>query len=200
MSGKIKVLVRLSSLLLGQALQNLINKDDDFEIAVVPDTIPNTAMEPDLLLVDVFTMERAAHAPWPDARLILIDMGLPDSEIISLLLNYKFYGVIATDTSPDLFIKALRIVHEGQIWIDNEKIKALLHNASSQKKLPDRSNLSKKEQDIVAFIAQGLKNREIAHRLCISEQTVKTHISRIFKKVNVISRSQLAPLALKLRF
>ncbi|HEX9024402.1 MAG TPA: LuxR C-terminal-related transcriptional regulator, partial [Geobacteraceae bacterium] len=59
--------------------------------------------------------------------------------------------------------------------------------------------ISKKEREIIVLISQGLRNREIADKLCISEQTVKAHLSRIFRKTNVTSRSQLVPLALKFR-
>ncbi|HTG81353.1 MAG TPA: LuxR C-terminal-related transcriptional regulator, partial [Geobacteraceae bacterium] len=58
---------------------------------------------------------------------------------------------------------------------------------------------SRKEQEIVLLVSQGLRNRDIAARLYISEQTVKTHISSIFKKAKVTRRSQLVPLALKFR-
>jgi DNA-binding CsgD family transcriptional regulator len=57
--------------------------------------------------------------------------------------------------------------------------------------------ISKKEREIIVLISQGLRNREIAEKLSISEQTVKAHLSRIFRKTNVTSRSQLVPLALK---
>lgn len=197
--GKTTVLINLGSLLLGMALQEVVNSNPAFKTFVATDSRAGCPVEPHHLVVDVNALAYDPQARWPNAKMILIDTGLREDELISLLLQHKFYGVISTDTPPEMFSKALTTVTSGQIWIDNEKIKAVLHNQPSHLKPAGRANLSKKEQDIVGFIAQGLKNREIAQRLCISEQTVKTHISRIFKKVNVVSRSQLVPLALKLR-
>jgi DNA-binding NarL/FixJ family response regulator len=199
-AGKTKILINLGSLLLGRALQEVIGANPAFETFVATDSRGGSPVDPHHIVVDVFALAKDPQAQWPNARLILIDTGLPEDELISLLLNHKFYAVVSTDTPPEMFSKVLQTVNSGQIWIGNDKIKALLHNQRSNYFKPaERGNLSKKEQDIVAFIAQGLKNREIAQRLCISEQTVKTHISRIFKKVNVVSRSQLVPLALKLK-
>lgn len=190
-------MINLGSLLLARALQDTLKSESSFETYVAHDGSSCTDLHQ--MVVDVHALAGDPQSQWPDAKMILIDTGLPEEELISLLLHHKFHGVISTDTSPELFSKALQTVSSGQIWIDNDKIRAVLHNQPSQQKPAGRANLSKKEQDIVSFIAQGLKNREIANRLCISEQTVKTHISRIFKKVNVVSRSQLVPLALRLR-
>ncbi len=197
--SKLKIMINLSSLLLGKALQETLSRHPEFEAFMATEGMPKTVLGPHQVLIDVYALAKDPHSRWPNAKIILIDTGLPEDEIISLLLHHKFYGVISTDTAPEMLPKALQAVKAGQIWIDNDKIKALLHHPPSHLMHTGRANLSKKEQDIVAFIAQGLKNREIAQELCISEQTVKTHISRIFKKVNVISRSQLVPLALKLR-
>lgn len=198
-AGKTRILINLGSLLLGRALQDVISTNSSFETFVVTDSRSSYIADPHHIVVDVHALAKDPQSQWPNAKLILIDTGLPEDELISLLLHHKFYGVISTDTPPEMFSKVLHTVNNGQIWIDNIKIKALLHNHLSDLKPAGRANLSKKEQDIVSFIAQGLKNREIAQKLCISEQTVKTHISRIFKKVNVISRSQLVPLALKFK-
>jgi len=195
-TGKTRILINLGSFLLAKALQGIIGVDPAFEAFVSTDIISS---EPHYIIVDVHALLKNPQTRWPDAKMILIDTGLPEDELITLLLHYKFHGVISADTTPEMFSKALHTINNGQIWIDNDKIKALLHHQPSDLKAARHSNLSKKEQDIVSFIAQGLKNREIAQRLCISEQTVKTHISRIFKKVNVANRAQLVPLALKLR-
>lgn len=196
---KTSIMINLGSLLLARALQDMLKPEDSFDTRVIDDGAIDSGTDLQLMIVDVHALANDPQSRWPMAKMILIDTGLPEEELVSLLLHHKFHGVISTDTSPELFTKALQTVGSGQVWIDNDKIRAVLHNQPSHLKPAGRANLSKKEQDIVSFIAQGLKNREIALKLCISEQTVKTHISRIFKKVNVISRSQLVPIALRLR-
>jgi len=69
----------------------------------------------------------------------------------------------------------------------------MLHNRPSTLTANSSESLSRKEREIVLLVAEGQRNREIAGRLCISEQTVKAHLSRIFKKANVSNRSQLVP-------
>ena len=84
-----------------------------------------------------------------------------------------------------------RAVHEGQIWIDNDCLKALLHKAGTISRDGRIDNVSTREQQILDQIALGRKNKEIAAQLFMSEQTVKAHLSRIFKKFNVSSRTEL---------
>jgi DNA-binding NarL/FixJ family response regulator len=130
--------------------------------------------------------------------LILIDTGQTKEQVLSLLLSYPIDGVIASDSDLPLLIKALRVVDSGQVWIDNSLLKLLLQQAENQTQ-QNRENLSKKERDIVVLISQGCRNREIATRLFISEQTVKTHLSRIFRKLNISTRTQLIPFGIKYR-
>ncbi|MBT1071660.1 helix-turn-helix domain-containing protein [Pelotalea chapellei] len=120
--------------------------------------------------------------------------------MIKVLLSYKLQGIIATDTDTQLFFKALSVIHAGQIWIDNSKLKALLGYAESASFSQNLDKISPKEKEVVILVSQGFKNREIAHKLHISEQTVKVHISNILRKAQASNRSQLVPLAMQLRF
>ena len=109
-------------------------------------------------------------------------------------------GIISTETDTPLFLKALSVIHAGQVWIDNSKLKALLSYAESASSSKNIDKISPKEQEVIILVSQGFKNREIADRLNISEQTVKVHISNIFRKANVTNRAQLVPLAMQFRF
>lgn len=194
---KINILINLSSMLLCEALRELLSADrHHYETVAVTDSRAAGDFQPDNVIVDSHTLLQQHLSRWPEAKIILIDTGSPQEEIISQLLAHKIYGVISTNTNLRLFRKALKAINNGQVWVDNGKLKALLLNPPSPMK--GGETLSKKEQEIISLISQGRRNREIAEKLCISEQTVKTHISRIFKKVNVSNRSQLVPLAMKL--
>ncbi|MDA8412853.1 MAG: response regulator transcription factor [Desulfobacteraceae bacterium] len=191
------ILIDLSSRLLCQAMQELLNKEPDAFQAVTVDNLSAVKdFIPDKILVDANTLAQNPLARWPDAKLILIDTGLNKEDVIALLLSYKLYGIISTETDLQLFRKALKAIQNGQVWIDNSKLKAVIHGQSLQNKSLGHETLSKKEREIVQLVAGGHKNKEIAGKLGISEQTVKAHLSRIFRKVNVTCRSQLVPLAL----
>ncbi|MEW6584525.1 MAG: response regulator transcription factor, partial [Nitrospirota bacterium] len=84
---------------------------------------------------------------------------------------------------------AVKVVLSGELWLDRKLIKNLLSNMRTFEKKVD---LTKKEREIVSLICHGYRNKEIAQRLDISEQTVKSHCNRIFKKVGVSDRLQLA--------
>jgi DNA-binding NarL/FixJ family response regulator len=194
------ILINLGSFLLCEALGRLLDNELEGHRVLANNLADKTdSFLPDKILVDAGTISQGMAIRWPDAKIILIDTGLEEEVIINLLLSYQLDGVIKTDSDLSLFKKALNAIDAGQVWIDNSRIRALLKHAESLVNAQPDNNLSKKEREIIILISQGRKNREIADTLCISEQTVKSHVSRIFRKTNVNTRSQLVPLALKLR-
>jgi len=198
---RIKVLINLSSRLLCEGLQRLMEQHSTaYETSATCDPDNIREFTPHMILVDAATLEEPCANHWDGARVLLIDTGLSENEVVLLLCQHRLDGVISTGTGSDLFLKALEAVHAGQIWIDNGKIKSILHNHPPANYTSARESFSKREREIVLLIAEGRTNREIATQLIISEQTVKTHISRIFSKSNVTNRAQLAPLALKFKF
>ncbi|GFO53861.1 hypothetical protein GMSM_08680 [Geomonas sp. Red276] len=195
---QLSIFINLASQLLCKGLQTLLDSEwESYTTRIATDFDELTDFTPDEILVDSTTLIPTYQQRWPQAKVILIDTGLTDQDLIFLLLNNRLDGVISTSTDDSLFRKALRAIRKGEIWIDNGKLKVLM-NRLTEDSSRGRETLSKKERDIVLCIAEGLKNKEIAERFHISEQTVKAHVGRIFKKVNVSSRSQLGPLALAL--
>ena len=85
---------------------------------------------------------------------------------------------------------------KGELWIDRVSFNDLLSgmNALGNDKL---SMMSGREKEIIALVGQGFRNKEIAGRLNISEPTVKTHLGRIFQKLNVRTRSELVSYSIK---
>ncbi|PLX89481.1 MAG: hypothetical protein C0618_01110 [Desulfuromonas sp.] len=153
--------------------------------------------EPDLVLFisrdDIIDLKRI----YAKAKFIYFDQGLSDSELACLLYCHGVCGVISPTLDTDKFCKALKKVYTGEIWLDQKHLHLLLQQGQT---LSDRKNLHKlSDQDrrIVQMVANGETNKEIAGRLFLSLPTVKAHLSRIFKRLNVENRSQLASLATK---
>jgi len=193
------ILVNLSSLLLGQALVALLeSRRETCRPALARPGQPEP-WEPDHVLVDAATLERLDPARWPGAKRILVDTGLSEDQITRLLLTHRLHGVISTGTDIELFHKALETIHGDQVWIDNDKLRALMRNPELASQAAGIESFSRRERDIALLIAEGRRNREIAEQLRISEQTVKSHLSRIFRKAHIASRAQLAWLAMALR-
>lgn len=195
-----KLLIKMSSILVSTALQDILRKKvGNCKVVADVEGKDISDFEPDLILVDFSSLERHQFQRWPDAKVVLLDTGIDENQLVSKLVYYKLNGIISTRTNLKLFKKALQEIFAGHIWIDNSKLKALVHNHESIKEMQSMESFSHKERQIIGFISQGFKNREIATALAISEQTVKAHLNRIFRKVKVTNRFQLIPLAMKLK-
>jgi DNA-binding NarL/FixJ family response regulator len=116
-------------------------------------------------------------------------------------------GIVPRQTSTELLIKSIRKVHAGEFWLDRtttaEVIRRLAKkgsgNVNSGARLGLREHggaLSQREREIVVLVAQGFKNKEMAERMFISEQTVKNHLHNIFDKLGVSDRLELALYAI----
>lgn len=108
-------------------------------------------------------------------------------------------GILHKDSAPDLVIRCIRKVHEGEFWLDRATTAQVLRQFTNEQTTPpvrDRetrtSPLSPREREIVGLVLQGYKNRELAEKLAISEQTVKNHMHNVFDKLGVSDRLELA--------
>ena len=195
-----QVLITLSSLLLCEALAKLLSiESEGYRVVATNNADEIGNFIPDIIIADENTLILNLPERWPEAKIILLDTGLEEEEIITFILNHRLDGIIKTSCRLGLFKKALQAVDEGQIWIDNSRIKTIVKHAESPSTSHPEQGLSKKEREIIMLIGQGCRNREIAGAMSISEETVKSHISRIFRKKNINCRSQLVPLAMKLK-
>jgi len=106
-------------------------------------------------------------------------------------------GVIFKNQEAEILIKAVRKVHEGEVWLDRATM-GNLFNEMTRKKSDGRDphetrkeSLTEREHQVISLIAEGLKNKQIAQRLFISETTVTHHLSSIFSKLDVSDRLEL---------
>ncbi len=160
---------------------------------------PAEGFEPDVILSDHDCLRNNNHQFRPDGKVLLVDTGLSEKDILTLMRCHKLYGVFSPAEGVGQLKKAISVIHHGQIWIDNKRLKVILHGVESRKPATDAERLSNKETQIVELVAEGYKNREIASRLFLSEQTIKSHLGRIFRKMQVKNRSQLISLTIKNR-
>ena len=197
---RINILINLSSRLLCEGLQLLMEQESaTYHAVIAHDPERVQGFVPRKILFDATTLKYPFPPLWNDAKIILIDTGLDEEEVIRLLFQHRLDGVISIATDSELFWKALKTIRSGQIWIDNNKLRGMLRNPPSSESIPAKGNYSRKEREIVLLIAEGQTNREIASQLSLSENTVKTHLSRIFSKTGVASRVQLSTLAIRFK-
>lgn len=117
--------------------------------------------------------------------IILLTAGI-DDEALRQARALGANGIILKSTDPSLLIECIDRVNEGAEWIDAPIRERL---AASE---PAASPLSERETEVVRLVQQGLKNRDIAARLQLTEGTVKVFLHRIFAKIGVSSRTELA--------
>ena len=98
-------------------------------------------------------------------------------------------GILPPSTNSQLLRKAIKAIHSEELWIDRQTMLKLL---TEMKKASHAVRLAPREHEIISLICQGYTNKEIAQKLNISEQTVKSHCHRIYKKIGVSDRLQLA--------
>jgi DNA-binding NarL/FixJ family response regulator len=98
-------------------------------------------------------------------------------------------GIVRKTLPAETLIECLRKVHQGELWFE----KSLTDSMLSARKV----TLTRREGQLVTLLSQGLKNKEIATVLCVSENTVKVYLSRLFQKVGVKDRFELALYGLR---
>ena len=101
-------------------------------------------------------------------------------------------GVLYKDIDPDALVRAIRSVHDGNLLLAAEAAGAALHGGGSRS-----DTLTSREREVLARIAEGRSNREIARLLQVSEKTVKTHVSSVLAKLGVQDRTQAAVYAVR---
>jgi len=191
----INILIHVSNALVSEAIRQLLNRNGYEQVAVEGQGKPK-GFAPDLILVDISTLGNGVFQNYPDAKVLLMDTGIEEDKLIATLLSYKIHGILSTQTQIHLFKKALQVVSEGQIWIDNSMVKSCLHNSGALSKNGQFNGVTDREKEITDLVVQGYSNKEIADKLFISEHTVKAHLNRIFRKFNTTSRSKLITLVM----
>jgi DNA-binding NarL/FixJ family response regulator len=166
-------------------------------------------LSPDVVLMDIrmpgvdgveatrqiFSPTRAASRERPVRVVVLTTFNLDDRAATAI--RYGASGFLLKDTTPVLLADAVRTVHAGNAVLAPQDLAVLLEGEfRSRRALPDSyRSLTRKEQEILASVARGLSNSEIAHQLFLSESTVKTHVGSILRKLDLRDRVQVVVFA-----
>ncbi|HVW07806.1 MAG TPA: response regulator transcription factor [Bryobacteraceae bacterium] len=111
------------------------------------------------------------------------------TEFISQALSSGVLGLVRKRASQSMLTECLREVAQHRLWVENDLSRQLLSTRNVK--------LTRRERQLASLLAQGLKNKEIAYRLGITEGTVKVYLSRLYGKLGVNDRFDLALFALK---
>ena len=152
-------------------------------------------VKPDLVLLDVnmpdgsgIDVLRKLRRSGEERPIILLTAGLDDPQLIAAD-DLEPNGVVLKTSDPALLLQCMDQILDGKTWVDPEI--ADRTNAAKQR-LSSLPPLTPRERELVELVRQGLRNRDIAQRLGVTEGTVKVYLHSIFDKVGVGSRTELA--------
>ena len=217
---KIRIVVADDHPIFRDGLCKLLALEEDFEVVAqaqdgrqVLEVLQQ--LEPDILLLDLkmpgldglSTLQRL-QAVRNKTRVIVLTASDDKNEFVQAM-KLGTSGIVLKQTATELLIKSIRKVHAGEIWLDSHTTAAVIRQFVSEEQQQtappptqapqrerERSPLSQREREIVALVAQGFKNKEMAEKMFISEQTVKSHLHNIFDKLGVSDRLELALYAI----
>jgi two-component system response regulator DegU len=197
--------------LLRESLAKLLNKRGDFDVCGVSACTPDIASSvaaagADVLILDSFSARLSDCAfiseivsQVPNINVVLIDMD-DDPEIFLDCVRAGAVGYLLKDVSAAEVVSGVKAVTQGQAVCPARLCKHLFRAFSRQwsaipsARIKIELGLTRRQQQVIPFIAQGLTNKEIASHLRISEQTVKNHIHAIMRRVGATDRLQVIDL------
>jgi DNA-binding NarL/FixJ family response regulator len=186
------------------ALDQLFRLESDFSVLATCTTGDETLRavrlyRPDVLMLDIampgkdgFAVLRDVRTERLPTRVVLLTASLTEDDLLEAV-RLGARGVVLKEMAPRLIVQCVRKVHAGEQWLEKRSMSRafakLLRQEAGARRLAGL--LTPRETEIVRMVASGLRNREIADRLHISEGTVKIHLHNIYEKVAVSGRMEL---------
>ncbi len=131
----------------------------------------------------------------PALRIVLVSSNVTEEETVEMMRR-GVWGIITRSIAPDLLIRCVRKVHEGESWLDkrgvNWVIEAYRAQAAQLTSPRQKVKLSPKELQIISGVTQGLRNKDIAQEVGTTEQVVKNYLRKVYDKLGVSDRLELA--------
>lgn len=210
--SRIRVLLADDHDLFRQGVRRLLENVPDLEVVGEGRTGEETVrlvedLVPDIVLLDItmpglsgIDAARLIKTASPRTGVIMLTVHA-DEEFLFEAIKAGAMGYLLKDASPEDLVRAIRLIYGGEgLLAPSMAAKVMREFARTReaKELVGVMNpLTQREIEILQHVAEGLANKEIAHKLSISERTVKNHLSNIMEKLHVNSRTQAAVYALR---
>ena len=211
--NKIKVLIADDHQLVREGIQSMLSAADDIEvIGLVPsgeEAINATRANPaNVVLMDIIMpgMSGIEAARWikeanSAVRVIIVTMEI-SKEYVSAAIKSGVDGYLPKDIGKETLLEAIRSVHQGERYFNDAIKKLIFEDFYSVEKLKNPkkvlpNQLTKREMEVLALVATGKSNREVAEALFISVKTVETHKTHILIKLGLNNNSELIRYAVK---
>ena len=204
--GTIRIVLADSQAIYRVGIRKIFALEDDIRVVAQADSLDNlrSALErhpADVVLIEGGLLTGAPNAipevlrVAPDVKLIVQALGSDEGQTVELYRR-GVRGIISRSISPDLLVRCVRRIATGETWIDNQAVNWVIdaYRAQAAALVSPRTQprLSPKETAIITCITQGKRNKEIAFQLGTTEQVIKNYLRKIYDKLGVSDRLELA--------
>lgn len=217
--SKVRILVADDHALIREGLRKVLEMEDDLVVVGESHDGPSTLervreTQPDVVTLDVsmpgmsgLEVARRLREEFPSLKIIILTVH-DDQACLLDAVRAGGQAYLLKDSEPAHLIEAIRAVHAGGTYFPAEFVSHLVEDyrkvtveaaAAREPAAGGKPQLTERETEILRLIGQGASNREIAERLCISEKTVKNHVSSLLHKLELDGRTQAAIFALRNR-
>ena len=207
----IKILIADDHALLRQGIKRVLNFEDDLEVVGEAEdeqeALARTlVLQPDILLLDLsmpglsgLEVAKQLQAAKCKTKIIVLTIHDGDNYVLEMLKNGAL-GYLLKDVEPSMLIQAIHIVNEGRAFVYPKLAERIFGSLSPDEDINEKAReiwrdrrsarLTSREMDVLACIAKGFSNQDIAQALFVSEKTVKNHLTNIFRKLHINDRTQ----------
>jgi DNA-binding NarL/FixJ family response regulator len=202
----VRVIVADTQAIFRAGLRKIFALEDDIRVVGQAETLAQTQTAVAKFSADILIFE-AALAPNPvetvseilrqnpKLRVVVVTAG-PDEELTLELFRRGAHGIVSREVEPELMVDCLRKVVAGDTWLDTQAIHWVMEAYRNQNNRASgarpKVQLTPKETLIVSCVTQGMKNKEIALRVGTTEQVVKNYLRKVYDKLGVADRLELA--------
>lgn len=204
---RIRIILADSEAIFRVGMSKILAQQDDLEVVAQTETMSQTLQAVANTAADVVLFEaglspnpadalsEVARRVHPDTKIVMVTQRAGEQETVDYLRR-GVRGILARAVSPELLVRCVRKVAAGETWLDKQGVnwvieayrRQALHGAGPQQQL----RLSEKEMMIISGVTQGMKNKDIAREVGTTEQVVKNYLRKIYDKLNVADRLELA--------
>jgi DNA-binding NarL/FixJ family response regulator len=202
----VRVIVADTQAIFRAGLRKVFALEDDIRVVGQAETMAQTQSAAAKFTADVLIFE-AALTPNPveavaemlrqnpKLRIVVVTPGA-DEELTLDLFRRGAHGIVSREVEPELLVECLRKVVAGETWLDPQGVRWVMEAYRNQTNRPagarPKVQLTPKETLIVSCVTQGMKNKEIALRVGTTEQVVKNYLRKVYDKLGVADRLELA--------
>jgi DNA-binding NarL/FixJ family response regulator len=202
----IRVILADTQAIFRAGLRKIFALEDDIRVVGQAETLPQTQSAVTKFSADVLIFE-SALTPNPVEALtellrqapqlkIIVVTPASDEQLTLDLFRRGAHGILSREVEPEVLVDCLRKVAAGEPWLENQAVQWVMeafrgHNLRPSGARP-KVQLTPKETLIVSCVTQGMKNKEIAIRVGTTEQVVKNYLRKVYDKLGVADRLELA--------